>query len=602
MKTLINYAAITAAALLCAPAVLAEDSETLDTVVVTASRVAETENDVLAPITVITREDIERYQPQSLSDLLRRVPGVSIARNGGRGQQTSVFLRGNSSKQTLVLINGVRVRDANFGNQAPFQHISVSEIERIEIVRGPRSSLYGSAGIGGVIQIFTRSGSGTAKSFAELSAGRYGAVSGSTGFSGSEGNTRYSLSIGAETAEGFDVFVPSEPDNDGYKSFHGSAKLGHKFGETFDTEVSILQNNSEVDYDGFFNSTDSRNRTVNTKARYTPNENLAIGVTAGRYTQNDKNFSNGIYQNDANTTIDSVALQTDLFAGELATVTAGAEYLDETLQQSADAFGGLDRESSRYNKAGYIQTALSAGSFDAQLNLRRDLFEGLNDKNTGSLAFGLKVTEGLQLLASYGEAFRYAGLSNSITNPELEPEYAKNYEVGARLRFGAISTAINAYHNDVENEIIFDPNIGNFGSNVNRPALIRGVELEFAANFASWIIGANVSRIDSFNRDTGRELVLRPKVTAQLDLDKYFGAHSIGFSVTSSSSARGFGADPAPRLDSYTVFDLRGVYQITPSLSLNAAVNNAGNDNYQTSVGYRQPGAALNVTLRYQQQ
>ena len=231
-------------------------------IVVTATRTAQTTDESLAAVTVITREDIERQQARSMQDLLRGVTGISIANSGGPGKQTSLFMRGTASDQVLVLIDGVRSGLVSSGGAA-YENIPIEQIERIEIVRGPRSSLYGSEAIGGVIQIFTRKGSkaqGFTPSFS-FGGGSYGSVNGSVGLSGRNKRGWFSTNISGQGTSGFNVCRVSgnagcfatDPDKirdrDGYENVAGSMRAGYRFDNGLEVTGNFLRTEGKTEFD-----------------------------------------------------------------------------------------------------------------------------------------------------------------------------------------------------------------------------------------------------------------------------------------------------------------------------------------------------------------
>ena len=228
-----------------------------DAVVVTATRTAQTVDDSLASVSVITRADIERLQAQSLYDLLRGTAGISVANNGGAGKYTALFMRGTESDHVLVLIDGVKVGSATTGSTA-FQDIPLTQIERIEIVRGPRSSLYGSEAIGGVIQIFTRRGQGEVKPSFSFSAGNYGTYNTQVGIAGGDKTNWFSANLSNLITKGFNACKGSlssgcftvEPDKDDYHNIAASLRGGFRFGNSGTAELSALRSEGDTSYDG----------------------------------------------------------------------------------------------------------------------------------------------------------------------------------------------------------------------------------------------------------------------------------------------------------------------------------------------------------------
>ncbi|TAM05128.1 MAG: TonB-dependent vitamin B12 receptor, partial [Rhodanobacter sp.] len=289
------------------------DATALNPVVVTATRTPVTIEDSLSSVTVITRADIERLQPLSVSDLLVGLPGVSVAQAGGLGQPTSLFLRGTNSSHTLVLIDGVRIGSVTTG-MAAFEQLPVEQIERIEIVRGPRSSLYGADAIGGVIQIFTRHGSrdGGLKPSFSLTAGSDNLLRGQVGLSGGSENGWYNLSVGKQYTRGInacrigagEVFAgcfTDEPDRDAYRNQNLVLNGGYRWDNGTQITANWLRSLGEVHFDGSYQN---RSRTVQQTAgsvlSFNPlqawKSTLSIGQNLDRYDNyENQTFTGYIY-------------------------------------------------------------------------------------------------------------------------------------------------------------------------------------------------------------------------------------------------------------------------------------------------------------------
>jgi vitamin B12 transporter len=246
---------------------------TLPELVVTATRTAQTVDESLASVTVISREEIDNSQALTLPEILRGVPGLDISSNGGLGKTTSVFMRGTESDHVLVLVDGLKIGSATLGNVA-LEHLPLSQIERIEIVRGPRSSLYGSEAIGGVIQIFTRQGKGIQ---ASVGMGDDRTYQVTAGLSGATKENWYSLYADHLQTEGFNDCQGNtsggcftiEPDDDGYDNTSFSAKLGHRFGDSVTIEAHAMQAQGHTEYDSSFdNEADFVQQVLGLKADY----------------------------------------------------------------------------------------------------------------------------------------------------------------------------------------------------------------------------------------------------------------------------------------------------------------------------------------------
>ncbi len=256
MKKLYSITAISAVMLsLWAISVQAEDTSQ-NAVIVTATRTAQTADEALAAVTVFTRQDIERSQARSVPELLRGTPGIDISQNGPYGKTTSLFLRGTGTAHTMVLVDGIKVGSATTGTPS-WEFLPITEIERIEIVRGPRSSLYGSEAVGGVIQIFTRKGQGPVLPHAEVMVGSHSTNDVNAGVSGSIGDTSFNAHAGRFATRSINSFGPAfqfgtyvdEPDHDGYDNRYGSFHVGHRFGSTAEIGFSLLHSQGNTEYD-----------------------------------------------------------------------------------------------------------------------------------------------------------------------------------------------------------------------------------------------------------------------------------------------------------------------------------------------------------------
>ena len=303
MHAPVLLATLLSTAAAAAPAGPATD---LGPVVVTATRTDVSLGNTLAPVTVITAADIARLQPVSLVDLLSGLPGVGLANSGGLGQQTSLFLRGTNSTQTLVLVDGVRVGSVSAGLPA-LEQIPVDQIARIEIVRGPRSSLYGSDAIGGVIQIFTRHGQrdGGTRPSLRVSVGGHGYRDGQAGLSGGTRHAWYNISVGGTFTHGINscrlgagtVFAgcfTNEPDRDGYRGWNELLNAGYRWDDGTELSGNVLHNRSFVAYDGSYqNQSRHVQQVAGAKLSLQPTARWTTTLTAGQNLDKASNYKDG---------------------------------------------------------------------------------------------------------------------------------------------------------------------------------------------------------------------------------------------------------------------------------------------------------------------
>ncbi len=223
--------------------------------VVTATRAEQPLSDLVADVSIVDRETIEASGATGISDVLARLPGVEIARNGGPGNSGSVFLRGAESRFTAVYIDGVRVDSQSTGG-AMWEQIPLAQIERIEVLRGPAAAVYGSDAIGGVIQLFTRKGEGPAQAYLGIGLGNQGTrkfEAGVSGATGPDGALDYALGLAHTRSTGFDSKLTGShnPDDDGYRSTSASARLGYRVNAQHSVGANVLANRLNSAYDGF---------------------------------------------------------------------------------------------------------------------------------------------------------------------------------------------------------------------------------------------------------------------------------------------------------------------------------------------------------------
>lgn len=588
------------------------DASSLSPVIVTATRTAITADAALSSVSVITRADIERLQPLSVPDLLAGLPGVSFANTGGYGQQTSLFMRGSNSTHTLLLVDGVRVGSVSAG-LAAFEQIPVEQIERIEIVRGPRSSLYGADAIGGVIQIFTRRGShdgGLAPSFS-VTTGSNNLLRGQLGLSGGDRHAWYNLSVGAQYTRGINacrvgagvVFAgcfTDEPDRDAYRNKNLSANAGYRWDNGAELSGSWLRSLGEIHFDGSYQN---RSRTLQQVAGSALSFNplqawkttLSVGQNLDRYDNyENENFVGYIYSRR-----NQASWQNDLSVADNQLLTLGLDWQGEHIDSDTGYLA------SRRNDTGsYAQYQGTFGRHEVQLSARRDHNSQYGNHNTGAAAWGYHFDGGLKLSVSYGSAF-HAPTFNDLYypygsgNPDLKPEKSRSVELGLSQQLTAWSWAVNAYQTRIDQLIALDSNY--FPMNISK-ARIRGVEGQLGTTIADWQVQGYLTWLQPQNRDggpnDGNVLPRRPEHTARVDLDRRFGEFGVGATV----NAAGRGYDDAANLHplaGYSTTDLRASWHFAPDWQVEARLANVFDRHYETVWYFNQPGRSAFLTLRY---
>ena len=598
-------------------------ADTLDPVIVTATRTAITEDEALSSVTVITRADIERLQPVSVIDLLQGLPGMTFAQSGGIGQQSSLFLRGTNSTHTLVLIDGVRIGSVTAG-LAAFEQIPVEQIERIEIVRGPRSSLYGADAIGGVIQIFTRHGQrdGGITPSLSVTSGSHHFLGSEAGLSGGDSHAWYNLSLGGEYTSGIPAcrmgaaeagagcFV-DDPRNDAYRNWNGAANGGYRWDNGTELAVTWLRSKNDVEFTGSPYGGDqavNAQEVAGARLSFNPLEIWKVTLNAGQSRDNSSTFYQGTYFGQyyprtptgfADSRRNQASWQNDITLAANQLLTVGADYQQEHI---ASATGYLD--STRGDAGTYAQYQGTFGQNELQLSARHDHNDQFGNHNTGAIAWGYAFDHGLRLSASYGSAF-HAPTFNDLYypfgsgNPDLKPETSHSVEIGLTQKTDSWNWAVNAYQTKIDQLITLDASF--FPMNISS-ARIRGIEGQFGFTLGDWQVQNYLTLLQPKNDDGGANngnlLPRRPEQTARIDVDRRFGAFTIGGSFNADGKRYDDLANQH-RLGGYTTTDLRASYTFARDWRVEARLANAFDRQYETAYYYNQPGRTWFLTMRY---
>lgn len=591
------------------------ERDALDRIVVTATRTAITTDAALAPVEVVDRAEIERSQAASLADLLRGRAGINLSNQGGVGKLTTLSLRGAESDHVLVLIDGIRIGSATSG-LASFQDLPLEFVDRIEIVRGPRSSLYGSDAIGGVIQIFTRRDRGPAQGRFAAAIGSHGRRDVGAGVGGGNERGWYGLDAAYSRTDGIDAcrgagfpifagcFVDGQTDRDGYARRALSLRGGVALGDHAELDGQWLEARGENEYDGgFVDYSEVTQRVVGARLRWQASERVELQATAGRNRDASDNFIGGVANGDFASDRDSVSLQADIALADAQTLTFGADWLRDRVESSDTAY---DR-TSRRNIAAFAQYQgrfdTRVGAQDLQLALRRDDNSQFGGETTGTAAWGLGFGDGWRVVASYGTGFK-APTFNELYfpffgNAALRPESSRTIEAGLAWSGDRTRVRVDAFETDVDDLIAFDASLF-LPNNIDR-ARLRGAELQIDSEIAGWDIAFSASWLDPENRSgayRGNTLPRRTRESARISTDRAFGAWRIGATWLGEGERYDDLAN-ARRLGGYATLDLRGEYAFDDAWTLQAGVNNALDRAYETAAYYNQPGRTYQLRLRY---
>ena len=588
---------------LCAFAIQAAQ---LEEIIVTGARIPIEAGKLPAAVTVFDREDIEQRQVSSLPELLRGVPGLDVTGSGGYGKVAEVRMRGTESDHVLVLVDGVRVGSATAG-LAAFQHLPPSLIERIEIVRGPRASLWGSEALGGVIHIFTRKGSdGPARFSVDASAGSYDTFEVTGSVSGGYQGLDYSATVSRFDTRGIDARQPvpgrfgvDQPDKDGYDNTSGHFRAGYDFGDSGRLEAFFMRAEGETEYDGNFqNETDFLQQVAGGLLSFSPVEDWHTSLRLSEALDEADNFApSGNFSSSFDTRRRQLSWQNNISLLTDHTLIFGVDYRQQKV-------GGLTDYTlkSRDNTGVFGQYAMNLHGHQLIASLRWDDFKALGSKTTGSVGWSYVWRESLRGYASFGTAYKAPNFNElfwpDFGNPALQPETSESWEVGLEGRRQWLGWSVRGYRTDVEGLIITVFDGVSFAPQNVAEAQITGVETEFTVQWDSWNALLAAEYLDPEDKVTGNRLARRAKQRLSFDLRRELDRFTFGGRVL-AEGARFDNTGNTIRVNGFVTVDLSGEYRVNKHLSLRAKLANLLDKSYQTSNTYNSFERNFLVSLHY---
>ena len=564
-----------------------------DTLIVTATRTEIPLSDATVPVTVISRDEIELSMAKDLAELLRFEAGNDIGRNGGPGQATSIFLRGTESNHTLVLVDGVRINPSTIGGAA-IQNISPDIIERVEIVKGARSALFGTDAIGGVINIITRradagyvEGGFGAGSFASqsghIAAGDRGAVG------------EFGINLNWQSTDGYAPRVESDIAR-GYENRSANLYAAREFAGN---EISVRhwQSAGNVEYLDFFLSPvdqDYKNAVtaigLDTALAGNSSSKLLVSFMEDEVRQAQVPD----YVVSKRLSIDwqySHAFRQHKLTGGLYAVAEDASSL---------SFGSLFDENTEL-RAVFAQDQLTIGRHKGFAAVRLSDHENFGRHTTWNVEYAFEIGAGWTVNTGLGHAFRAPDATDRFGfggNPELQPELADEVQLGLRYAPGkAHSINIEVYANDIDDLIEFDSQSFTL-RNISK-AKIRGAELGYEYRGEHFVLRVDVLRQSADNALTDTRLLRRAEKSATLSYTQMIGPHRLGLSVLASGDREDFGA---VHLSGYVLANLIGQLQLNDRWQVNARLENLFDTEYQTAANYRMQKRSGFLELQYRWQ
>ncbi len=572
-------------------------------IIVAANRLEQSLSTVLAATTVIDKEAIRQSSAQNLAGLLASVPGMQFSPAGGQGAQTSLFMRGTESDHTLILVDGVQMT-TNSGPAGRLEFIPLDQIERIEIVRGPRSSVYGSEAIGGVINIITKPN--VQEDFAgnvKLMAGTQSSSDANFGLQGRVGNTTLSLNASHFETQGIDNSDRGSSDDDGYENDSFSLSFAHQFTDRLSLSSSYSSFDAESDYDDGVVNTDSQQFSVSATATLTESWDSSLILEQFE----EDNLDNGAFGiTNSSSENRKLSWQNTYTFDASNLLSFGLDRQEQELRYAT--FGALQTDTSRDNDGIYAVYIRESGALDFTLSLRNDDNERFGNHSTGSLAIGRDFTESVRGWVSYGTAFKAPNLIDLyvdfpsfffFANPNLEPETAESVELSLQADVLGATWQINVFRNDIDDLISSD---ATFTSLANiQEARIDGMEATVSSIVAGWRVDAALTLLDHENRSTGVNLLRRPEQTFSLNIAREFGVLDLALNLLAQNEH--LDIDPVnfggSTVGGFGVVNLVAGYRFSEDFDLRLRIGNLLDKDYQIVDGFNTQPRTAQLSLNY---
>ncbi len=607
--------------------------QTLEPIVVTASRVEQLQKDAIPGTILISQETIQQKKLADLPSILRSEAGIEIARSGGAGAATSLFMRGTESRQVLLLIDGIPVQDpTGLGTVDTLAHLMPDQIDHIEVVKGNVSSIYGSGAVGGVIQVFTKHGTDTPQANAFIEYGRYDTVKFGANLSAkTDFGTKLAFSVARSKTNGFSAMDPAKDsnvnkDHDGNRNVGFTAAVSHEINKDHEIGARLYYQHDKFQYDDAYNydpEEKSRGKmqqiigSIFSKDRFTSNWVSTITASRSEIKRNTwegyKGFDWYTYDSFDGTSSSAYKGETNqlqwnnqIAINENWTLTAGAEYAHEKATTDAtytpDLYGSSGGDSYTRNKQSVYAGVLgNMGAHHIQANIRYDHVEDSGSDWTGYLGYAYDITDEWKAIANISTSFQaptmYQLYDATNGNKGLESEKSKAAELG--IQYASVDTTFRTTVFEWRTRDLIDweadyPGAWT-GKYVNTgKAKNYGVEFTGATKLWGFNLKGNAMWQNPKNRETDERLLRRAKQTASIEVGKQWGSFYGDINVQHTGHRKDTGDK---ELGSFTIVNLDGRYEINKHLSVYGRIENLFNKDYETVYGYNQTGAAAYVGL-----
>jgi len=602
--------ALALAAALAMPLAARAQTSPDDEMVVTATRQPQRASAAVRPVQVITAEDIRAAGAGSLTELLRSLGGVETSTNGGLGQISGVYLRGANSDHTVVLIDGVRIGSVTLGT-APLEAIPLALIERVELLPGASSSLYGADAIGGVIQVFTKGAQRSPGVDLSLTAGEQGLWRLSGSYAARHGDTELALGATALRLAGYNITDATSwaynPDRDGTRQLGLQARLVQHLGGGQQLGLQFLRSASTTHIDSGAGTDDlTRDRTQTLAAHWSGPLMPGVEHTLRLARSWDRNHLEGGFPGYTDSTQDQFSwIGRHRVAG--GTLSAGLEWSRQAVESST----AYTRDG-RSVGSGLLGWQAAYGALSVQADLRHDHNSQYGGHTTGQLGLAWQATPALRLRGALGSAFKAPTLNQlyyidgfgSRGNPDLQPERSVNAELGADLALGGVQWGATLFSNRIRqliNWVETPPGSFSYQPSNTARARIDGLVLSASGTLPTGTrVRASLTAQSPEDSDSGAQLQRRARQFAQLHLVQPMGDWSLG-SDLGYTGARwdSVNESAGTRMGGYATLALFARWRVAPEWSIEGRIDNLADRGYQQALGYVAPGRQAQLTLRW---
>lgn len=592
----------------------AEESSSDELMVVTANRFEQSIKNVIAPVAIVTKEEIDAIQAKSLTEVLRRLPGIQVTSNGGYGQNASVFIRGTNSNHLLVLINGVRIGSATTG-AVNFGQLPLTGVERIEYIRGSRAAVYGADAVGGVINIIStyqpseQTGSVNAGIGSDGYVQTQGAIASAVGESGWA-----KVAVNYEQADGYNIsdldsgaWGGKPDDKDGMTNRDIQLDVGSYLSENLKLGVNFLYHDGEVDYDytGSSPSPDQSESTLSNISSTLQYQNDLVSSTfiVAQNRDRSHNFGNGSSFGTIETERTLVNWNANYQLTQTINLGGGVDWYQDDVEKAQPNYDDDRRD----NTAVFVNALYDTDVWQFEGSVRTDDNDHYGRNNTWQLGAGWRFIETMRVTAMAGTAYKVPTFNDmywpGFGNPDLVPEESDNYELALEGNNQLLDWRVAVYDNKVSNQI---QNQGVNNPAENADVHIEGIEL--TASFATGNIYHDISLdlMDHEDESDGKPLKRRADESFKWNASYLADNYQLDLSYLYQGESRDTYSDPATfasnevTLDSYHLVDFAANYFLTDSVTLSGRIANLLDEDYQTAYGYLPPERSYFASVTYQ--